>query len=286
MGFFFNDKVRTPFIQFNSESLTFPLAYQVLQKSQFVLNDATISQTEMEALCTIESIEQIDNGFFIRLKTEDKHMLKCNEQYRPLAKFATLLNLPLETLIIKLDSNGVPREVVNQIEVNEKWEYIRDNMILKQWNDEGVKSIVSGANKDFSNVIELINNSMLYIAFFPCVYGPERTLRKFDITSQLFKDTKVEFNLKERILWSSNVVKCFEHYSEGNYSGTLRKQYEQTFDRLSNKPFNPQFQYTSKYSYTTQTGTLESCQTRLYEQAANGIYTQQEISIQLISENE
>ena len=73
-----------------------------------------------------------------------------------------LFNVPFTDIQLRLNSSGIPIEVLIQPEIFTRWMNLREGELKKNLTDNSVISIIEGADKDFSDSLQAIKDSLFY----------------------------------------------------------------------------------------------------------------------------
>lgn len=284
MGLFFGNQKTPSDIKFNADGLRFPLVYRIHQKSEFAINNEVINESESDSIWNINRFTQLEDSYQVGITMEEHKVTKCDDIFIALTNFTNLFNIPLQNLILTLDNNGMPIEVNNQQDIQQRWQEVKEKNFSQYTNDKDLAPVIEGADLDFSNTIQLIQNSTLYILLFPNVYGMRNrnSLRKFKAQSKIFPLEKLEFDISEKLQSCSNIDISFKQYSEVYAPSSFEKKYRDSFGKLlKNKHFDYQNTFNANYTYSNLNGILKTCEAQLYEQAAEGLFSKVTISMQL-----
>lgn len=270
MGLFTNDQEESD-IKFNAQGLKLPLSYDIKQQTEFCINGSSISHTATEIQFNINVFEKLQNGYRINIELGTHKIVDCQAQYKKLIEFISMFNIPVSQLDIELNENGIPSKVLNQRNILKKWIELRDDEMASLKNDETMKPILLGGDKDFSNTSEMLNNSAMYIIFFPAVYGKRnlRNVRNVKLASQLYQGEKVEFSIKESLVFISNISTCFLHESDGKFdSDKMQSMYKKGYKQLfSDTKFDYNCNYKATYEYDLKNGIMERCMASINEES-------------------
>lgn len=270
MGLFSNNQEESG-IKFDTQGLKFPLSYDIKQETEFYINGSSISHTATEIELNINVFEKLQNGYRTQIALGTHKIIDCQSQYKKIIEFISKFNIPVSKLDIELNENGVPSKVLNQKNVLTKWIELRDGEMASLKNDETMRPILLGGDKDFSNTSEMLNKSTMYIFFFPAVYGMRNlnNVRNIILVSQLYQGENIEFNIKESLMSISNISTCFLHESNGIFDydkiqSMYRKGYKQLF---SETKFDYNCSYKATYEYDLKNGILERCMAAINEES-------------------
>lgn len=283
----FSQKAAKSNIVFVPQGLKFPLSYKIRQTNEFVFNNIQINYTETEFFWNIDFFKPINSGYNIQLSMGEYKITKYNEQYRRFIEFMSLFNVPISKLNLELDENGVPIKVINQLDILQKWINLRDGEMAKLKNDITIQPILKGGDKDYSNSIDLINTSVLYLLFLPPVYGDRKIspLREMTLSSSLYHSKKINFAIKETLLGMSNYEIRFLHEANGYSNSDFQNIYKNTYKKMmGNVNFSYKCHYNAHYRYGINNGILKQVIAELNEETAKGLYSKQTFNIKLEGE--
>lgn len=283
----FSQKIAESNIKFDPQGLNFPLSYNIKQTTEFVFNELKVNYTETNFVWNIDFFKPIDGGYNVQISMVEHRVIKYNEQYKKLIDFMSLFNIPISTLNLKLDENGVPIKVLNQVDILQKWINLRDGELVKLKDDKNIQLILQGGDKDYSNTIDLISSSILYILFLPPAYGSRKSnpLRKVCISSSLYSTENISFAIKETLLSMSNLRMRFLHEANGYSNSDFQKKYKNTYQKMMEGiDFNYNCHYNAHYEYKMNGGILNQVIAELKEETAKGLYLRQTFNIKLEGE--
>lgn len=262
MGLFSNNQKESN-INFDALDLKFPLSYDIKQETEFYINNSSINHTTTEIELNINAFKKLQNGYRTLIELGTHKIIDCQSQYKKLIEFISKFNIPVSELDIELNENGIPSKILNQKNVFEKWIKLRDEEMVSLKNDETMRPILLGGDKDFSNTSEMLNKSTMYIFFFPAVYGMRdlSNVRNIKLASQLYQGEKIEFSIRESLISISNINTCFLHEANGIYDyDKMRSMYKKGYKQLfSDTKFDYNCSYKATYEYNLKNGILERC---------------------------
>jgi hypothetical protein len=275
-----------------TDKIQLPLTYELKQITEFVLTGTQMNYTETEMKWNIKHLERDEEneGYDIQILLEEHKILKYKPQFKSLIDFISKFNSPLSVLNLHLDKNGIPNKIYNQQRIWEKWMNLREGEFSELKDDKNAKVILKGGDSDFSNTIEVINNSLIYILFFPYVYnikGTSDIKREVKIPSNLFNGEICTFSILERKReWFENML-IVEHHANGrpNNCKNIHNIYNDGLKNVAdNKEFNYKNIYTASYQFSRRNGLIERCDAELYEEATEGVFSKQTYFIKLVKE--
>uniref|UniRef100_A0AAU6WTK6 Uncharacterized protein n=1 Tax=Chryseobacterium endophyticum TaxID=1854762 RepID=A0AAU6WTK6_9FLAO len=85
--------------------------------------------------------------------------------YRQFAEYMQKFNKPLEHLVIGLSQEGGVESLVNQEEITERWNMLKNELQPELGNTFEEKNMIEGGDRDFSDTLPLIKNNLLYTLF-------------------------------------------------------------------------------------------------------------------------
>ena len=96
-------------------------------------------------------------------------LLEYKGIFKKFIDFMNLFNVPFTDIQLRLNSSGIPIEVLIQPEIFTRWMNLREGELKKNLTDNSVISIIEGADKDFSDSLQAIKDSLFYQFLLPSV---------------------------------------------------------------------------------------------------------------------
>ena len=273
-----------------TQVLKFPLLYKVTQYNEINMKGMTLNVTKTEFDFNIVSFNKIDEGAIIHIKMGNHRLLEYKGIFKKFIDFMNLFNVPFTDIQLRLNSSGIPIEVLNQPEIFTRWMNLREGELKKNLTDNSVISIIEGADKDFSDSLQAIKDSLFYQFLLPSVYGErsQKPIHKVIVQSQLYQSEKFPVVIEDNFI--SSTPQEVEIIQAGKFNidwGKLETLYDKQYKAICNDAkFDYNVLYQAKYRYLTRYGVMRDCIAEFLEDTANkSIISKQTFNIQFIKNN-
>lgn len=273
-----------------TQVLKFPLSYKVTQTTELNMKGAILNATKTEFDFDIVSLKKTDEGATVHIKMGNRSLLEYKGVFKKFIDFMSLFNIPFTDVQLGLDSKGIPIEVLNQQEIFTRWVNLREGELSSLLTDNSAKPIIEGADKDFSDSLKAIRDSLFYQFLFPAVYGErsQAPVRKVIVQSQLYQSEKFPVAIEENLISSNSQEMEIVQTGKLNIDrNKLEKLYDKKYKAICNDAkFDYNALYQAKYRYFTRYGVMRDCIAEFLEDSANkSIVSKQTFNIQFIKDN-
>lgn len=273
-----------------TQVLKFPLSYKVTQYNELNMKGMILNVTKTEFDFNIVSFNKTDEGAIIHIKLGSHRLLEYKGVFKEFIDFMSLFNIPFADIQLRLNSKGIPVEVLNQPEILTRWVNLREGELKTYLTDNSVKPIIEGADKDFSDSLQAIKDSLFYQFLLPPVYGEcsHKPIHKVIVQSQLYQSEKFPVAIEENFI--SSTPQEVEIIQAGKFNidwGKLETLYDKQYKVICNDAkFDYNVLYQAKYRYLTRYGVMRDCIAEFLEDTANkSIVSKQTFNIQFIKNN-
>jgi hypothetical protein len=256
------------------------------------MNRQTVLQKQIEQNIVYEfMVKEKNEALSVLLKHTINHE-NFPENLGNTLDVSEFLNIPYENLHLKLYPNGEVKDVLNQDEIAEKWEQIKNRKEFHQlleYIDE--EQFFRKLNPAYEDSLEYILKTPHYIVFFPPVYQtpryhPDPFVRvELNCNSIIFAGNTVDFRVQfelERI--ENGFAYCKSKTLK--FSTNERKMknlYKQGYASAIQSPLEYAFSYEAQYKYEVKTAKLIQANAVFKEQANENLIYENQINIQLKS---
>lgn len=248
-----------------------------------------VTDVKTDMVWIVKSIKKGELGTIVDVEIESHDVLNANPGFNDMIEFAKAFNYPMAKLVLKLNEKGQVDEVLNQDEILERWNHIKDDVLAPLKSSDQDKEVLKNGDIQFSNSLTSIKESLIYSLFFAPVFGKKKQSQNSDvfsgeIFSQLFQNQKISYNLKEVC------EKLDENEVVLNHSALIDKYTYSDFSKLYGKMYKelcgPRFLYetslSSKYKYDVVSGLIKECDAVFIEKANEKLIYESVYKIKMI----
>lgn len=249
--------------------------YLISQKIDMQVSGNSMIDSETEIIWNYKKTKS-ENNFLAHLNQESHQVKYIKSIYRALAEYMQKFNEPLENLVLKLSEKGSIDELINQQEINQRWQSLKKDLTLQLGNTLEEQNMLESGDKDFSDSLPIIKNNTLYNLFFPNVYQEHEISDKFNgeerksYVSQIFSNEKVHITTKKKVEKDHQIVKI-KLFSQENQSENdhLKRIYNEKLKPFFQEEYKYSFTWSVEYHYDVQTGKMISCNSKIKEQTGS-----------------
>lgn len=248
-----------------------------------------VTDVKTDMVWIVKSIKKGNLGTIVDVEIESHDVLNANPGFNDMIEFAKAFNYPMAKLVLKLNEKGQVDAVLNQDEILERWNHIKDDVLAPLKSSDQDKEVLKNGDIQFSNSLNSIKESLIYSLFFAPVFGEKKQSQNADvfsgeISSQLFQNQKISYNLKEVC------EKLDENEVVLNHSALIDKYTYSDFGKLYDKMYKelcgPRFLYetslSSKYKYDVVSGLIKECDAVFIEKANEKLIYESVYKIKMI----
>ncbi len=267
--------------------------YEIKQKQHLMLGEQKLYETETRMIWKLFNIEVFEEYFSLQVEQVEHKLANVHSVVKELASFAQLFNIPLSRLHLKFLPDGSFLSILNQEEITQKWEELKETPKLKELQEHTeTQSIITEGDKDFSDSKPLIQNSFLYQFFFPAIYGNIETSvaatedepRVFK--SNIFQNQAIQFNVERENLTAPHHMLAIKFTAENIRDRKLKKLYDKQFKAMVKEEFDYEFNFTTQYKVAKQSGIIQAASCKVREQLTNNFVHRADYTIQLLKNKE
>ncbi|MDQ1097218.1 MULTISPECIES: hypothetical protein [Chryseobacterium] len=265
--------------------------YIIRQKIDMQVSGNSMIDSETEIIWKFKKVKK-ENLFQVDIQQKSHQIKYIKSIYRQLAEYMQKFNKPLEHLVVELFQEGNVKTLVNQEEIWNVWNALKKELKPELGNTLEEKNMIEGGDKDFSNTLPLIKNSILYNLFFNDVFHEYSELdtfielEKHEYTSQIFANEKVTLCRKRKIEKEGNIVKI-KFYSESDpaKNGHLKHIYNTKLKDFLKENYDYALSWSVEYHFDAYNGKMFLCHSKIKEQANRKYSHLTEHKIELIKSN-
>lgn len=237
-------------------------SYQIEVFQEMMVNDRSFVNT----LTTIEwafKIEEITTkNYKVTLDTTSYEIGQTSEVNKAITDFGLLFNFPVRSLHLLISHSGEIMSVLNQADIFEKWQNIKQTDLLSFQNDKSMEGIFVAGDTEFSNTISILSRNPLYLIFFDVVYGNLEKIgnvgrKGIILNSRLFQGNLVELANSRKLSKKGEVISIENTYrSDSDSDATLKEQYQKDFKGTTGANFVYSYKLQSLSEYSFDDGML------------------------------
>ena len=267
--------------------------YEIIQKQSLALDDKKLYETETRMIWKLSDIEVSEEYFSLVVEQVEHQLADVHSVVKELASFARLFNIPLSRLHLKFLPDGSFLSILNQEEITQKWEELKETPKLKELQEHTeAQSIITEGDKDFSDTNPLFRNSFLYQLFFPAIYGNIETSvaatedKPRVLKSNIFQNQPVQLNVERENLTAPDHTLAIKFTAEHIGDGKLKKLYDKQFKAMVKKEFDYEFNIITEYRVAKQSGMIQTASCKVKEQLTDNFVHRADYKIQLLKNKE
>lgn len=188
-------------VQNNSES-----SYNSIQKTHFKINGIVLSDSVTNLIVNQKKIEEINDDVIVDFTINNLKNEGGLEQIQEVVNFAGRIEKISHRLVLYIDDKGEIIKVVNQNELNDKWNVLKSNLhkdeVFKTISSEHQKNIINQGDLEYSLNFPYqdgIKNSIVFYnliyPFYGKLFSEENNIQKFKSKrfSSIIKNVSVSF---------------------------------------------------------------------------------------------
>lgn len=255
----------------------------------FYAMDQKVSDVRTDMVWLLKSIEDHPEGKIVDLGIESHEVFNANPALKEMIDFAKAFNYPMEKLVLQLDEQSRVAAVLNQQEIWERWNDIKEDVLEPLKASDQDRAVLENGDKQFSSSLEAIKESLSYMLFFGPVCAKmspseEMLLAGGKVASQLFAGNHIPFQLKVTCLESGKENISFKHqaqidpYAVADFS----KLYKKMYSELCGSTFDYEATLSATYSYAFSSGLINECTAVFSEKANKGLRYESNYQIKMI----
>lgn len=261
--------------------------YLILQKIDMQVSGSSMIDSETEMVWEFRKFKK--DGIFYGAIQQKLHQVKYIKSiYRQFAEYMQKFNKPLEHLVIGLSQEGGVESLVNQEEITERWNRLKNELQPELGNTFEEKNMIEGGDRDFSDTLPLIKNNLLYTLFLNDLFyeyadpGIFIEQGKQQYISQVFANESVMILTKRKVEKDGDILKI-KFYSEADpdKNNHLRNIYNTKLKDFLQEHFDYAFTWSLEYHFDIQKGKMLLCHSKIKEQASRKYTHLTEHTIQL-----
>lgn len=249
--------------------------YKIVQKIDMQISGNSMVDSETEIVWSFSKEKREDK--FYAIVSQKSHQIKYIKSiYRNFAEYMQKFNIPLEHLILELETGGKIQNITNQQDILNSWIALRNSLSAEMGNTLDEKNMLEGGDEDFSDTLPLLKNNLLYKLFFNGAYQQYDSLDKFieqnneHYNSQIFSNEKVNIITKRKVEKSGNIAKI-KYYSTviAGENEHLRDIYNSKLREFLKEEFDYLFTSSTEYHFDIEKAQMVLCKSNIKEQAGN-----------------
>lgn len=248
------------------------------QSNLYALNSSVVD-LKAESTWNIKDLQVAADGYIVHMEVEKHELFNKNPALNDMLNFSKLFNLPIQQLSLKLNTNGEVVEVLNQAEIFEKWQLLKQEIGPTLQGDPNADFIYQNGDKQFGNSLGMIRDTTIYKLFFTAQYG---TLKKGDtkqissgkLASQMFQSKEIPYNVIATVKDINQSVLTVAY--ETSISGFDKKPFEEIYNSVYKEAMGDTFKYRigyhGDYLYNIRTGMIMSGAVYISEYANDNLF--------------
>jgi hypothetical protein len=204
--------------------------------------------------------------YIVEVGIESTDVHNANESFNQMIDFSRAFNVPLQKLILRLSSSGKIVEIINQSEIEEKWEIVKSEIANVLGSDAISETIIRNGDQSYRNSMAMLNLTLLYRLFFASVYGFKQIqdYKKVDsglFTSQIFQETQINYEVVEQVKQvTKDTVEIFHETAITETEKIKAKQaYDVYYKPAMGDDFDYKIGYKASYIFNVNNGLLKKC---------------------------
>lgn len=236
--------------------------YKIIAESEYYTFKKLIYTSKTESIVEIKSI--VSNTYEINQKSK---VTTCSSpHYDSYLILLSLLDKPFENLIVSTDHSGKIVKIVNQTEIEEKWEIVKIELNEMTDDKEMLKQIIETSRSIYSDSLKHIVANIQYNQIFPQLFENKldtnsiKNSHSLELYSSLFSGNKIWLKINTKKI--DNGEDSFEiknkSFLENKNKDILKDLYDKTYRELLGNNFEYDFSLRSKYKLD-KTGHIEKC---------------------------
>ncbi|NIF07517.1 hypothetical protein F3J23_19015 [Chryseobacterium sp. Tr-659] len=248
--------------------------YTILQTIDLQVAGSSMIDSETEIIWDFNKTKK-ENYFYGDIIQKSHQVKYIKSIYRQFAEYMQKFNKPLEHLNIELFPEGNIKSLINQDEIKQAWNVLKENLKPELGNTFEEKNMIEGGDNDFSNTLPLIKNNVLYTLFFNDLFYEYSELNTFieldkhEYISQIFANEKVILSKKRKVEREGNIVKIkFYSESDSDKNGHLREIYNTKLKDFLQEPYSYSLTWSLEYHFDVLQSKMLLCHSKIKEQAS------------------
>ena len=225
--------------------------YRITVKSYLTLGQGKINEYEFVENWLISPKEF--NHLSLHIK--DKVYIQMDGQMKEFYKILDIINSATQDLEILLNEDKTFQKILNQEEILEKWEVIKEKELkFFELIKESYHTFIQIHDKEFQNLDENIQNNLLYqLLFYPFPITDEGYLRKDNIETEaysiLFPNEKIIYQSKYDIEQNDNLFLVKMQAEGKSKTGSFEEAYVKDYQKTIKLPLDYKYTIEGNYSY-------------------------------------
>ncbi|MFW0717149.1 hypothetical protein [Pedobacter sp. N23S346] len=233
-----------------------------------------VTDVKTDMIWIVKSIKKNTLGIIVDVEIESHEVLNANPGFNDMVEFAKAFNYPMAKLVLQLNERGRVDAVLNQGEILERWNEIKQDVLTPLQSSDQDKEVLRNGDIQFNNSLNSIQESLIYNLFFAPVFGGKKISQDSivysgDIFSQLFQNQRIPYELKESCTKLAenevylNHIAVIDKYTFSDFG----KLYAKMYSELCGPKFLYETSFSSKYSYDIASGLINECDAVFIERA-------------------
>lgn len=252
------------------------LKYKINFYQKLVANDKNFADTNSEIVWDLKFVIY-NQKIIVEITIESNEVKNQTSATAELIEFAKVFNFPVSKLIIELDNFGSIHKVINQEEIYNKWQFIRQKELYKYEEDEGMKGVFVAGETEFSNTLPTLINNPMYFLFFDSVYGEDYSTKiainiDKEIYSKLFQGQKITLENNKMVNMKDKVIVKNEYLNSSINKKELKENFLINYKDLVGNEWDYSNTILSSATYDIENGTLDHLSSKCTEKANSNLY--------------
>lgn len=261
-------------------------SFEINYHTEIVALSNKVLEMKTESIWSIKSIIKDSESYVLNLIIEKHEVYNTNEALNDLVNFTKMFNAPLNDLVIRLDASGTIIEILNQEQIFDKWKLLRQELLSSVDDSPESMVIINNGDKQFSNTLSMLQNTLIYNLFFPAVYGIKIKGIKDRVSggkfvSQLFQERLIAYDINENVVGiRENELELINESDISNFNKKeLLPSYNQYYKESMGDVFDYNISYVANYIYDIKSGLIKNCSIDLNEHANENLFFKGKYSI-------
>jgi len=206
-------------------------------------HDGSNIASQITSNVTFAVVKAIENGkILVKFEILDTFINNTNSEGQKIAEMGKIFALPINKLILEVNAKGKIKEILNKVEIAEKWKDLFNN-ISKGMDEQYKEKIKNEGDKDYLNPIKAIKGSFLHEIFFFPIFGIElnkNSAGRFNIDNRakLLESISNDYTLTGKITHIDNNTIIADYYDSYDDNFTLLSKARKVYGNLVPKKSN------------------------------------------------
>lgn len=276
-------------LKINNKVVDTNIKYRINMYQKLIANDKIFADTDTEIIWNLKFLEIAESKIIIEIKIISYEVKNQPADTSKLINFSMLFNYPVENLKLELNHYGKIERILNQKEVFEKWQTLRNKDLAQYQYEESMKGIFIAGDNEFSDTIKSLQNNLLYVLFFDKVYNTPFLSEPYigdsiNLYSKLFQGTKIPFTNTQEFYNNENIkVKNRYSFIVNTETRELEKKYLANYKSLIGEDFNYDYYIESDAGYHIENGILQYLDAVCIEKSNEKLFHHTQYKIQLLN---